>query len=670
MSVTKSQYYQLGGGEDLKTPPLTIKPGRALIALNYDIASNGGYKKIDGIERFDGHPRPSDARFYGFVVSGNVNWVAGNVVGGVTIVSVAPYGAGTDTIVTVRENPSFTAGQVLSNGVTSGTLTSNSIPLLSVNDAQFNFSQDAAVEGRRAVITAVPGSGPVRGVWMFEGNVYAVRNNAGGTAGVMHKSTATGWQPLALGSSRRIDTGSREIFRNDIITGATSGATARVAAVSRSSGQWSGSFVGDLYVVQLTGVFTVNENLLVGGLVAARFTGLRVLSLPPGGRYRVDEYNFFADPTGNAVYGVNGVGRAFAFDGTTYSEIETGTPIDTPSHVNAHRNILFLGFPGGSLQFSNTGLPHNFEALLGAGEIGIGSEITGLVSVAETLIVFGQDRINILYGTDKTNFDLRPFSRDTGSALDAQQQMGPVFFLDQRGLTSMVSGQEFANFVTDPISNDIDPYLLKQLPLSVCSSIYRQENIYRLYFSDGSGVTMVRKNNQLAGFTRLQLPVTPVCAFTGLDSQNVERVFLGADNGFVYEMERGNSFDGDSIKAYLRLAFNQLGSPRVRKRFKKLVLELAGFSKSTIRVFADFSYGNSDAPAVTFQDINIIGGGGFYDLANWSEFLWSAQPVPELEARIDGTGKNISFFLDGSGKDGTHTFSGIIITYIDRREIR
>jgi len=60
--------------------------------------------------------------------------------------------------------------------------------------------------------------------------------------------------------------GSSEIRVGDTVTGATSGATAEVTGVVVTSGSWTGTAAGYLFVKnQSTDAFQHNENLQVGG---------------------------------------------------------------------------------------------------------------------------------------------------------------------------------------------------------------------------------------------------------------------------------------------------------------------------------------------------------------------------------------------------------------------
>lgn len=59
---TKS--FPLKGGINLVDAPLTIKNGMCLAAINYELLTTDGYRRVDGFERFDGQPAPSDASYW------------------------------------------------------------------------------------------------------------------------------------------------------------------------------------------------------------------------------------------------------------------------------------------------------------------------------------------------------------------------------------------------------------------------------------------------------------------------------------------------------------------------------------------------------------------------------------------------------------------------------
>ena len=115
----KYDVFRLEGGLDLVSPTLTLKPGVARAAQNFEISVSGGYTRIPGYERFDGQPAPSAATYAAITL----NSVAGVVVGN-TIVnadsSASGYviGISGTSLVYTKAVGSFLAGQTVSVGAT------------------------------------------------------------------------------------------------------------------------------------------------------------------------------------------------------------------------------------------------------------------------------------------------------------------------------------------------------------------------------------------------------------------------------------------------------------------------------------------------------------------------------------------------------------------------
>lgn len=55
-------FFPLQGGLDLVSPALSMQPGKARACLNHE-PDQRGYRRIDGYERFDGQPKPSEASY-------------------------------------------------------------------------------------------------------------------------------------------------------------------------------------------------------------------------------------------------------------------------------------------------------------------------------------------------------------------------------------------------------------------------------------------------------------------------------------------------------------------------------------------------------------------------------------------------------------------------------
>lgn len=668
-----------------------MPPGYAIAVQNYESAEDG-YARIDGYERYDGRTAPSAASYWIIrFESGSAALTVGATLTGATSgatakVLVAPVitsgsidssnAAGT-VVVTALTGTWQDAENIQISSVTVAVMDGDPSPRGAATDALDQTYLRAAIEDARLQIAAVPGSGPIRGVWVFNGTVYAFRDNVGATAGVMWKSSASGWVEQALGRSVAFTSGgSYEINIGDTITGATSGATAVVRRVVLTGGSWgAGTAAGRLILSGQTGNFA-SENLNVGANsnVATIAGNSTVNTLPAGGRYECINHNFYGASNRRRMYAANGVGTAFEFDGNAIAPILTGMPTDTPGHIAEFRNHLFLSFGGGSVQHSATGDPMSWTPLLGAGEIGIGEDVTGLIGASKTaLVILGRNKVAVLYGDDTNNFDLKTLTDDAGAIEWTAQQIGSPHYFDDAGLRSMSTTQSFGDWRIGTITQLIDPFLKSQRKAKVApiaSIRCRAKDQYRLFYADGRGfsVWFGAKNPELMVF---KFPIIARTTCSGEDAEGSEIMFFGADNGFVYQLDSGTSFDGEAIEAYIRMAFNACGSPQREKRFHRAAVELTGSAETQLGVTAEFSYADPEQPPSRKEAFSVRGSGGFWNESNWDSFYWSSPVEGIAEASIDGLGRNISVaIISNAIYEAPHTLRGLTLNYTYRRAVR
>lgn len=683
----QTRYFGLGGegvGLDLVTPPIERRPNAAYGGRNY-MPRPEGYVRFKGFERFDGRPLASAASYW------VLNFDAGTatIAEGATVTGAASGATGKALIAMVVESGSFgssnAAGYLVLTTV-SGTFQDNeNLQVTAVTKCVANGTAtergaltDAndttwirdAIETARALTSTVTGSGVIRGGFTLGSTKYVFRNNAGGTACVLYKSTTSGWTAVDLGREVSFTSGGTYVIaEGDTITGAISGATATVKRVIVTSGSFAGGdAAGRLILASQTGTFQA-ENLNVGATlnVATIAGNSSAITLSPSGRFETVRYNFRGSSFTARIYGCDGVNKAFEFDGTTFVPIVTGMTTDTPDHIAAHLNYLVLSFPGGSVQFSSLGDPYTWSVTTGAGEIGIGDEVTGLLGEYKgTLVIFSRNRIGALFGPILSEATLETISNETGAIEWSVQQMVQPIWLDDRGIRNLAATQAYGDFEAGTMSRKIKPLLdqKRKAGATVTASVrVREFNEYLLFFDDDTGIVMNLSGKEPA-FMPLDFGMTVNAAWSAEDSSGNEEVYFSSDNGYVYKLNSDTSFDGSELSAAVRLGFDHLGSPKVNKRFHKLSLEVNAGPNASIRVHADYSYGNPDIPALVAQDFTVRGGGGYYNQAVWNDFYWSAQVEGLAEAHIEGLGTNISpAFYSYSTYEDPHTLHGLTISH-------
>lgn len=670
----QQQYFALKGGLDTETPALSVDPGRCFDAQNYECSINGGYRRIDGYERFDGRTEPHSVSYWTLPVT-----ITGTIAVGDTVTGASSGATGkalqvnADELVLGRVTGTWQDGEsVQVAAVTQATATdvaTENGALTAALSADYTL---LAANDYRADITAVPGSGPIRGMHLYKDVLYAFRNNAGGSAGAMYKSTTGGWSLVSLGMEVAFTAGGGATPAE----GATltqGGVTATIRRIVRRTGAWSGSAAGVFVITGLAGGnFAAGAATATGGVTCTLSGVQTAITLPAGGRYELVNYNFTGSTDTLRMYGVNGVGTAFEFDGTYFVPIRTGMATDTPSHIAAHKNHLFLTFRG-SLQFSGIMDPYAWTPVLGANEIGFGDTITGLSpqtgdASGGAMAVYGKNKTMVLYGSSSSDFKLTMTDSDTGAVEWTEQQIGGGFALSERGIVQLATTQNYGDFNFASVTRLQQRFVDARKGTAQCSVISKERNEYRLWYSDGSGLVVTIAGSQIVGVLPLFYTDAPYCACQGEMSDGTERVFFGDADGYVYRDMVGTSFDGETIPARIRLAFNNIGSPRIRKSFKRAVFELDVEEYAEVQASYELSYGSSALSPSAASALAMSGGGGYWDQFTWDDFYWDAQTVLDPSMFMTGTGRNVSLlFSSDRAQDKPHTLQGVIFNFIPRR---
>jgi len=667
----------LAGGLDQVTPTLSLPAGYARRAANFECSINGGYTRIAGYERYDGHANPSDANYNVLVCVLTGAVAVGNTVTGVTSGATGKVIARTDSkVVITRETGTFLTGETIQVSSTNvGSITSvQGMDIDGLTDATY---RGLAADEYRTSISAVPGSGSILGVAYFNNVVYAWRNNAGGTAANIYKSSSSGWVQVALGYEIKFDGGTAEIFDGQTVVGGTSGASGAVTRVVLESGSWSaGTATGKLIMSLTLGTFVDNEALKVGGVNKAVADGTSsAITLLPSGRVETMIGNFGGGTVNTKIYGCDGKNRGFEFDGTVYVPIKTGMTVDVPTRVAVHKNHLFFAF-NESLQFSGIGEPYKWTPLLGAGEIALNGTITNLLilpgnQTTGALGVYTRNDTNILYGTSEANFQLSTFNSGTGGLPFTSQNMDQAYVLDDRGVMNMNTSLNYGNFESNALTLRIRPFIQSRRNLATASVLNREKGQYRIFFSDGYGIYMTFNGSKVLGIMPVQFSQPVTCCVEGETPDGSSTSFFGSTNGFVYRLDAGTSFDGAVIPANINLVYNSIKSPRVLKRFRKASVEMTGDSYAEISFGYDLGYRSVELQQSTAALYTNDLRSSYWDDMTWDNFVWDGRDISPSEVEVLGTAENMAIQLSSvSAIIKPFTVNSIIVHYSMRRGLR
>jgi hypothetical protein len=580
----RTSSFALKGGLNQVTPPLLLSPGFATQAVNFDISSDGGYRRIEGYASYD---------------------------------------------------------------------------------------------GKVSSVSTVPGAGSILGIHQYNGKAYAFRNVVGNATAKMYVDNATtGWTEVDLGSTMAFTSGGvTPIIVGDTITGATSTKTAIVTRVQVTSGTWAGGDAAGTFTLRAqSGAFTAGENLNTGSgaNLATATANATAVTLLPNGNYNFVNHNFGGSATTQMMFGCDGVNKAFQFDGTSFIQIATGMTTDTPDLVAVHAQHLFLSF-GASVQHSSLGDPLTWSVVTGAGELAMGEDVTSMVpqagdSSSPAMVITTRNSTSVLYGTAATTWNLVLAQPAAGAIADTMQAVGGrLYAFDDRGMVEVSRTIAYGNFDSAIVAREVLPWLTERKNFVIGSSVSRTDNQYRVHFSDGYSLYMTVINGQIAGSMPVYFPNAITCISSQEQSDGTERILFGSTDGYVYKIG-GTSFNGVAISATLYMAFNHLSSPRDRKRYRRMILDVSGTNAATFNVGYALDYSSSEveqgASVATATNHSVV----MWDDFTWDSFTWDGAAGGPVRMDMTGTGYNVSIRIDSNTATAERfTFSGVTLHYTPRR---
>lgn len=679
-----SEFIQMTGGLDEVTAPLARAPGTARLALNFDCAISpdkqnpSGYRRVKGYERYDGRPAPSAAQYAilyanitGSVAVGNTLTGAGGATG---VIIALP--AGNASFVLTKVTGTFVDAENLNvGGPTIATAIGTQVvggALTTKLNAQY---LNLAADNYRADIAAVPGSGMVRGVWMLNNIRYAFRNNAGGTACVMYKSSVTGWTLVAFEYFVTYTVGNGSVDDGDTLT--QGGVTATVRRVLVRTGALAGgTAVGSLVIsAPAGGNFAAGAATTTGGGTLTLDGVQTAVTLSPGGTFEFTNENFGGAITTPRMYGCDGVNKGFEFDGNYFVPIPTGMVVDTPNHITGHKKHLFFSFMG-SVQHSGIGAPYTWSVTLGASEIVMGDTVTAFSkqpgsATEAALAIFSRNRLSILYGSSSANWSLTPYREDLGAFPGTVADVGKSVFLDDRGITDIRTSQEYGNFAHAVMSDRVRRFINQFRSLAITSCASRDQSQYRLFFSNRYALYLTLIGNRVIGILPQLFTDVARCVCSLETNDGTEVMLFGTDSGFVMQMDKGTSFDGGAIDAYIVLSYTFSKSPRAQKRYRDALIEVTGEFYTEFYFGYTLGYESTEIQQPADQSVVMSFLPSYWDTMVWDSFYWDGRALIPSVADLRGEAENISMsFRQNDDYFDSFTITGVVLHYTPRRQLR
>jgi hypothetical protein len=390
-------------------------------------------------------------------------------------------------------------------------------------------------------------------------------------------------------------------------------------------------------------------------------------------KVRFTKYNFSGT---EKIALVDGANPPALYDNNDFNVLNSApTDVIGATHVIEHKKSLFFG-KGSTLSFTAPYVDTDFSVAAGAGIIDVGGSITGLVVFRNQLIIFTEKNIQQLLGNTIADFNLQPITRDIGclEADTIQEIGGDVMFLAPDGLRLLSATERIGDFGLAAVSKVIQPNMTRFIAANTnfTSCVIREKSQYRI-LGFNNNITQENAQGIIAtqfaeqggagtGFAETR----GIRAYVADSNYNeaVEVVLFANDDGYLYQMEAGNSFDGNNIQTTFATPHLPIQDPRVRKTFYKLFLytDPQGSVNFDVSLKLDFDTQGTIQPApISFA--NTSGVVGFYGVGTFGSTSYGTKLLKLFETQIIGSGFAVSFQFESDGTDPPFSLDALTVEY-------
>ena len=295
---------------------------------------------------------------------------------------------------------------------------------------------------------------------------------------------------------------------------------------------------------------------------------------------------------------------------TFFAEEITVTGTKGVKYVTTHdKHLIAAGVEDNlsTIFFSATLDPTSFSGT-GSGSIVVEDQIEGIRGFRNELFIFCTNSIfKLININDSSNIAIVPVTKNVGclSGYSIQEIGGDLIFLAPDGLRTVAGTARIGDVELGTVSKAIQPLitaLAENINTFVIDSVVlREKSQYRLFYTNTSleqtqqkGIIGTLRPDGFQWSTTRGLEVTAIGS--GFDNNNVEQYYHGDTNGFVYQHDTGNSFDGSNILARFETPnydYGDLGTLKTL-HYVRVSASSEGIVEPDIQV--RFDYGNTNIP--------------------------------------------------------------------------
>jgi hypothetical protein len=331
------------------------------------------------------------------------------------------------------------------------------------------------------------------------------------------------------------------------------------------------------------------------------------------------------------------------------------------------------------LYYSKTNSDRDFTGV-GSGAVTFPDKIVGIKSFRNSLFLFCNNSIHKLDNiNDVTNIQSTQVTRNVGclSGYSIQEIGGDLVFLSPDGIRTVAGTDRIGDVelgsvsrqiqqITSELANSISSY-------TITSAVLRSKSQYRLFYSL-AGESSAAARGIIGTFTpngfewSETLGIQAFGFVSDFDSTNIEKVYHGDKDGYVYLHDTGNAFNpagaAQDISAIYQTPNFDFGDIGTRKTVKYVRLSLSpeGVIRPSFRVRYD--YESVDIPQPPDYILNTIPLPSLLGTAVFGIGSFGGTNDPMVRQAVEGSGNSVSFKIFSVDQNAPYSINGLYIDYM------
>ena len=364
---------------------------------------------------------------------------------------------------------------------------------------------------------------------------------------------------------------------------------------------------------------------------------------------------------------------------TFFAEEITVTGTKGVKYVTTHdKHLIAAGVEDNlsTIFFSATLDPTSFSGT-GSGSIVVEDQIEGIRGFRNELFIFCTNSIfKLININDSSNIAIVPVTKNVGclSGYSIQEIGGDLIFLAPDGLRTVAGTARIGDVELGTVSKQIQPLitdLAENINTFVINSVVlRDKSQYRLFYTNTSlensqqkGIIGTLRSDGFQWSETRGLEVTAIGS--GFDNNGIEQYYHGDTNGFIYQHDTGNNFDGSNILARYETPnydYGDLGTLKTL-HYVRVSASAEGIVEPDIQV--RFDYGNTTIPQpLNLFNIGVINPPSKFGDALFNTNVFGGGDNPLIRVPLQGSGTSNNFTIISDDTKPPYTINGFYVDFI------